>query len=305
MKLFTPSKFPKSESTRERKARFSTRNAQRHRMVILGALILALGVQGLHAQVGSNNPTGVSGIFNGNITTGCSYDPYTGNATRSITDIAVSAAVGQYPLALVRTYNSRTGAGGAGGFGVAGQWTHNYSWAIESSAPQNHPFTPSSYTVNYPDGRKVIFVYAAGDPYYRGLSGVRERFQKPLAGGGLAYLILPDGGKVEFNCEELDSGPDGNEVWWWEYTATAVIDPYGLRTTFTYNGDGTLQRVTEPAGRYLQFSYSGGMISSVTEVHTIRSGAFLGTMARPLRIEYPGAIYHVLSRGDRRGPMIS
>jgi len=23
-------------------------------------------------------------------------------------------------------------------------------------------------------------------------------------------------------------------------------------------------------------------------------------MARPLRIEYPGAIYHVLSRGDRR-----
>ncbi len=23
-------------------------------------------------------------------------------------------------------------------------------------------------------------------------------------------------------------------------------------------------------------------------------------MARPLRIEYPGAIYHILSRGDRR-----
>jgi RHS repeat-associated protein len=212
--------------------------------------------------VGSNNPTGVSGIFNGNITTGCSYDPYTGNATRSITDIAVSAAAGQYPLALVRTYNSRSGVGS--GFGI--QWTHNYSWAIESSAPQNHPFTPSSYTVNYPDGRKVIFVYAVGDPYYRGLSGVRERFQKPPAGGGLAYLILPDGGKVEFNCEELDSGPDGNEVWWWEFTATAIIDPYGLRTTFTYNGDGTLQKVTEPAGRYLQFSYSGGLINSVTEV---------------------------------------
>ena len=26
----------------------------------------------------------------------------------------------------------------------------------------------------------------------------------------------------------------------------------------------------------------------------------LAPMARPLRIEYPGAIYHVLSRGDRR-----
>jgi putative transposase len=29
-------------------------------------------------------------------------------------------------------------------------------------------------------------------------------------------------------------------------------------------------------------------------------GAFFRPMARPLRIEYPGAIYHVLSRGDRR-----
>lgn len=28
-------------------------------------------------------------------------------------------------------------------------------------------------------------------------------------------------------------------------------------------------------------------------------------MTRPLRIEYPGAIYHVLSRGDRREPIIS
>ena len=26
-------------------------------------------------------------------------------------------------------------------------------------------------------------------------------------------------------------------------------------------------------------------------------------MARLLRIEYPGAIYHVLSRGDRKGPI--
>jgi RHS repeat-associated protein len=266
MKTLASFKFPDFQNLRERSAQFPTPNAQRYRVLVLGALLLTLGANDLRAQVGSNNPTGVSGIFNGNITTGCSYDPYTGNATRSITDIAVSGAVGQYPLALVRTYNSRTGVGGAGGFGVAGQWTHNYSWAIESSAPQNHPFTPSSYIVDYPDGRKVTFAFATGDPYYRGPLGVRERFQTPPQGGGLAYLILPDGGKVEFNCEELDSGSDSNEVWWWVFTATAIIDPYGLRTTFTYNGDGSLQKVTEPAGRYLQFSYSGGMISQVTEV---------------------------------------
>ena len=32
----------------------------------------------LRAQVGNNNPTGPAGAFNGNVTTGCSYDPFTG-----------------------------------------------------------------------------------------------------------------------------------------------------------------------------------------------------------------------------------
>ena len=35
------------------------------------------------AQVGNENPTGPAGIFNGNVTTGCSYDPLTGNDDRS------------------------------------------------------------------------------------------------------------------------------------------------------------------------------------------------------------------------------
>ena len=74
----------------------------------LADLICALTASPLCAQVGNQNPAGASGIFNGQVTTGCSYDPYTGNATRSITDIAVSGAVGEYPLALVRTANSRT-----------------------------------------------------------------------------------------------------------------------------------------------------------------------------------------------------
>ena len=74
----------------------------------LVALICALTASPLCAQVGNNNPAGASGIFNGQVGAGCGYDPYTGNATRSITDIAVAGAVGEYPLALVRTANSRT-----------------------------------------------------------------------------------------------------------------------------------------------------------------------------------------------------
>src|SRR5947207_15985931 len=81
-----------------------------------------------HADVGGNNPTGTSGQFNGNVTTACSYDPYTANATRSITDILVLGGVGTYPLAFTRTMNSRytVGSGSAPAFGQSGTWTHSY-----------------------------------------------------------------------------------------------------------------------------------------------------------------------------------
>ena len=70
--------------------------------IVLILLAFALCRPNLEAQVGNNNPGGVSGIFNGQVTTGCAYDPFTGNASRSVTDIVVAGAVGEYPLALVR-----------------------------------------------------------------------------------------------------------------------------------------------------------------------------------------------------------
>src|SRR5438876_274617 len=89
------------------KRRHPMSNAQRYCIVLLGALLLPLTCPELRAQVGNDNASGASGIFNDNITTVCSYDPYTGNAIRSIPDIVVAGAVGDYPLALIRTANSR------------------------------------------------------------------------------------------------------------------------------------------------------------------------------------------------------
>ena len=102
----------------------------------LTLLVFALCVADLQGQVGNNNPSGVSGIFNGQVNTGCSYDPYTGNATRSITDIIVAGAVGEYPLALVRTSNSRNPST-TEWFGYGGGWDHNYHWTMEDSPRGN------------------------------------------------------------------------------------------------------------------------------------------------------------------------
>ena len=95
--------------------------------------IILLPICAIRADVGGDNPTGTSGQHNGNVTTGGSYDPYTANATRSVTDLVVAGGVGSYPLAFTRTMNSRYTAGGgnAPAFGAAGTWTFSYQWTID------------------------------------------------------------------------------------------------------------------------------------------------------------------------------
>ncbi len=270
-------KSPSSSKTLN--AERSTSNAQSTgRGFLVLFLFYSVSLSPLHAQVGNNNPTGPSGIFNGQVHTGYSYDPYTGNATRSITDIAVAGAVGEYPLALVRTANSRMPST-TELFGWAGGWNHNYNWILEDS-PLG-PLHPTRYTVAFPDGRVETFQSVTWDSanYYRvragngnnaGTSaGVRERFV-PLdtnPNNMYGYLILPDGGRVEFKAQQHVSGSQ----YWYKYHVTAIIDPYGLRTTIAselvaQNTRRRITRVTEPAGRYIQFSYgtpNGPRISQV------------------------------------------
>ena len=279
MNSFAASKIVNFETVREQCAQRASLNARRWIVVILGALLLALSPHDLHAQVGNDNPTGPSGIFNGQAG-GCGYDPYTANATRSITDISVAGGVGEYPLALVRTANSRTPST-TGVFGWAGGWNHNYNWILEDS-PLG-PINPARYTVEFPDGRVETFKQVNWDTtcyrVRRGdqstSAGVRERFVPVDLNPNhtqtymRAYLILPDGGKVEFWAHQHVSGSQ----YWYHYHVTAMIDPHGLRTTIDSElvNQNTLRRitkVTEPAGRYLQFAYTGinsPRIASVTE----------------------------------------
>jgi RHS repeat-associated protein len=231
----------------------------KNKFVIALASIAIFTTNHAFAQVGNDNPTGPSGAFNGNIGTACSYDPYTGNAMRAVTDITVSGAVGTIPLTLTRIYNSRMASPINTLFGVAGSWQHNYDWSIpdgdETSDPNNVPL-PSSYAVTFPDGRSETFSYSASDTYYRAALGTRERFV-PFA-GTIGDLILQDGSKVEFKAavKHFYEAETGVTYYWYHFTAQALIDPYGQRTTLAYNTDGTLQKVTEPAGRYLQFFYT-------------------------------------------------
>ena len=78
-------------------------------------------------------PVGVTGIFNGNLTTGCSYDPLSHSAHRAIDDIVVPGSIGKYPLKLSRYYNSRQQYYALTAIGLGPGWTHEYSWLLWSA----------------------------------------------------------------------------------------------------------------------------------------------------------------------------
>lgn len=221
------------------------------RLFLSGFAIAVLLPNILLGQIGNDNPTGPAGAFNGNVTTAGSYDPYTGNVVRKITDIVVAGGVGSYPLAFTRTSNSRSQFADnlALGFAEPGMWRHSYDWKLdysEDTQPQ-----PTQYSVYFPDGRSVVFSPSSFDTCFRGLPGVRERFQPLDLSTMLAYLILPDGGKIEFSATQyVQFG-----YYIYTYRPTAIIDPYGLRTSLAYNLNGRLATIQEPGGRWLQLTY--------------------------------------------------
>lgn len=228
------------------------------RALPLAALFLAGGILAVSsprlradddfANVG--NPTGNAGQFNGNVSTGGSYDPLTANATRAVTDLTVPGAVGAYPLVFTRIANSRYVGGVASFFGDGGQWRHNFQCELLAQG--------SNMVLTYPDGRNVTFsVLSAGDNRYvdaavkplgslwYGLPGIRDRLDTATA-GQQPVLLMADGGRVTFQAAAAGVG----------HRPALITDPYGKITTLAYwpNAD-TLQSVTEPGGRWLRVDY--------------------------------------------------
>jgi RHS repeat-associated protein len=168
-------------------------------------------------------PVGVTGIFNGNVDTACSYDPLGHSAHRAIDDIVVQGSIGKYPLKMTRYYNSRQQYYATpSAIGLSPGWSHEYAWLLWAA------------------GHKVVSPHGnVYDDYCGAPVGVSERWEN-RADAYNGTWRLADGGKVVFS---------GGRV-------TDIYDPYSQRTRIAYDGSGQRVKVTEPGGRCLWFTYS-------------------------------------------------
>ena len=175
-------------------------------------------------------PVGVTGIFNGNVTTGCSYDPLGHSSHRAIDDIVVPGSIGKYPLKMSRYYNSRSQYyAAAGAIGLSPGWSHEYSWLVWAA------------------GHKLVTAHGnVIDDYCGPPVGVSEGWEpqpSPTPSPGTGTWRLADGGRVHFDT----------------WRVTYIEDPYGQRTRIAYNSSGPQAgervKVTEPGGRCLWFIY--------------------------------------------------
>ena len=226
------------------------------RSVILSAITLFI-IHSLAAQsLDDHKPIGVTGAFEGVITTGCAYNVLNHNATRQIDDIVVPASIGKYPLKMTRYYNSRsTGIYGSMGAG----WTHEYQWGWDPTGPGG---------TTYPNGNRL-------DGGCEPPVGVSDGWESQSCCPYRGDFRLADGGKVHFDTTN-------------GYThATTITDPYGQVTSLTYNPSGLLTRVTEPGGRYLQFNYS--IVNGVTLLTEVDANDGQGN-------QIDSVIYHYASK---------
>ena len=230
------------------------------RIVILFAIVLMFTTPFCAhlLALDDHNPIGVTSAFEGVIRTGCAYNVLNHNATRQIEDIVVPGAIGKYGLKMTRYYNSRR----TSSWGVMGPgWSHEYLWT--------YSFSPSKF--RFPNGSEQ-------DSTCEAPLAVSDAWQTlSCTIGCVGDFRLADGGTVHFD--------DTNGY----FQARTIKDPYGQTTTLTYLSSGLLSKVTEPGGRYLQFTFDASQ-------HLTGVDAYDG---RGNRTDY--AVYHYTAKDPGGG----
>jgi YD repeat-containing protein len=267
---------------------------------LAGAALVFLLLPNRALAQGENNETGVAGDFDGDVTSGCRYDPYTGNAKRIIPDLNVWGAIGDLPLTFKRIYNSRGNVSQT--FGIYGNWTHNYQFSITDNKSGTLS-VPTSVSIVYPTGEYMTFSHVTWDTFWRGPNGTSDRLEVPSNSMFLDYqdgtiygmvLHRADGTRVNIQFT-VTAVYNGTRIIYYNrtYQVWALSDTAGRYTGLTYDGNNRLTQITEPGGRWIKISYAqypaGGpyVISSLSSSYGQTVGySYTGTYATLTTVNY-------------------
>jgi RHS repeat-associated protein len=132
---------------------------------------------------------------------------------------------------------------GAQYFGYSGSWRHN--WQFDLLERRSVDGSRPKYVVIYPEGTRRVLLptsndqWAAADPYTETMIKTSDGFDLQLDNPGSTLHFVERTSAKGYHF----------------YTMEQLTDHYGLVTMLTYNAQGLLTRVTEPAGRFFQFCY--------------------------------------------------
>ncbi len=270
-------------------------NAARHLLALLFVILPSpLTSQASESTPsGDKDPEGNTGVLKEQVTTGGGYNPRSGNASRSVTDLSVPGAVGVYGLDFTRHWNSSPTGGSASLAG--GGWSHSWDWVAtyeeefhevgrETGNTEPPVLYTMSITIAFPDGHPMTYKItrysewvnhhppppkALGPPY---TEAERENFLGPNASigdrlinmaelGGDFWIERRDGGSVHFVSVGSQTSYEGgtqHEVH--QYKVKEIFDPYGLRTSIDWNAGAHGLEVEQEGGRglFIHYDYLNG-----------------------------------------------
>lgn len=178
----------------------------------------------------------------------------TGNKIEPESDFA---SAGEMPLSLTRTYNYYWN-----GIGIFGRrWLSDYDYKLlfttddpTSSCyprPGNDRCDPLNKPIwaQRPDGRKIKFNYSTTP-----VPGWYEDKPTPVA------KIIQTGSTYTLYSEDRTV-----EIYDYYGFPSTIKNQQNIGWTFTYDGSHYLQRVTHSSGRHVDFGWTGGTLSQVTD----------------------------------------
>lgn len=174
------------------------------------------------------------------------FSPYTGNAHRTITDLRVHGAVGQFGLSFRRYSSTRFNSMTAnqGWFGRECGFAHNWQYYMRDIAPT--PEGRARVKVAFPDSRDIEFVEQDDGATWVPPAPIGMRLFE--AGSD---LMLQDREGVRYHFKRRTNASGATY-----YRVESIQDPEDNVWTLTYFGESNrLKRVTEPAGRWIELVY--------------------------------------------------